>query len=130
MNNVGWIKLFLLCLVPVLCLTLALTVVRLVFQGKGRADGDIFVAGIALLPIGITIALTSVIGVVNVELIGILICFAICYMIMILFVGCLRIIGISEAKSALAVPLILLFGAWLFKVAIGIFWTSGMAGRW
>ncbi|MCW3052203.1 MAG: heat shock protein DnaJ-like protein [Chthonomonadales bacterium] len=122
--QVPWLKLFILGLVPFACIVVALITAHKLFRGTGAIPGDVLVAGLALLPLAIAVAVSSIIGVGNIEIISILFLFVLTYTILILFVGCARIAQISEPAAALAVPLILLFSAWLLKVVYVAIFSS------
>ena len=95
---------------------------RAIFHGKGRLAGDVYTAGAVLLPTGLLVLLSSLLGVANVEVIAILFLFALTYSILILYAGCSRIGCISEAGAAPAVPIILLLSAWITKIIVTALW--------
>jgi hypothetical protein len=56
------------------------------------------------------------------EVILVLSLFALTYSILMLYAGCSRIGGISEAGAAPAVPIILLLSAWITKIIVTALW--------
>jgi hypothetical protein len=122
--QVPWFKFFVLGLVPYICITLALMAAHKAFRGSGAVHGDFLVAGLSLLPLALATAASSVIGFANIEVISLLFLFALTYTIIILFMGCVRVAQMRESAAAFAVPLILLFGGWLLKIAFMSLLTS------
>jgi hypothetical protein len=122
------IKLLPLGFVPFVSIAAALALARLVFRGTGSWEGDAFTAGASLLPFGVFVLVSGLLGFGNVEVVAVLLLFAICYTILIIFTGCTRIAKISDAGAALAVPIILLASVYLSKVIFTSMWSAGMAG--
>jgi hypothetical protein len=89
---------------------------RKLFSSAGCFDGDIFIAGSALLPVGFVVLLTGILGMGNIEVVAVLTAFAGCYTILMLYTGCTQISKISDAKAAATVPVMLLLSAWLCKI--------------
>jgi hypothetical protein len=112
----GFLKIIVFGAVPFLSIVVASALARKIFSGSGSFGGDSFVAGACLLPFGILVLLLGIVGLGNFEIIGILATFAVSYGILILYTGCTRISKISDASSALAVPIILLLSGWLTKI--------------
>jgi hypothetical protein len=115
-------KVLFLGLVPFASLIGACALARAVFHGKGRLAGDVYTAGAVLLPTGVFVLLSALLGVANFEVIAILFLFALTYSILILYAGCSRIGCISEAGAAPAVPIILLLSAWITKIIVAALW--------
>jgi hypothetical protein len=115
-------KVLFLGLVPFASLIGACALARAVFHGKGRFAGDVYTAGAVLLPTGVFVLLSALLGVANFEVIAILFLFALTYSILILYAGCSRIGCISEAGAAPAVPIILLLSAWITKIIVVALW--------
>ncbi len=109
-------KLVVLGLVLFVSLIVSSAVARLIFRGSGRFAGDVYTAGAVLLPSGFLALLAAPLGAGNVEIILVLWLFALTYSILMLYAGCSRIGGISEAGAAPAVPIILLASAWITKI--------------
>ena len=105
--------------VPFLCLLAAAGATRKVFGGKGNYQGDCFIAGAALLPFGFLILVTSLLGIANLEIAVLLVVFALCYGIMMLYTGITRISLVSESRAAFAVPVMIIVSFWLTKIIFG-----------
>lgn len=105
--------------VPFLSLLAAAAATRKVFGGKGRYQGDCFIAGAALLPFGFLILLTSLLGIANLEIAVLLFVFALCYGILMLYTGITRISLVSESRAAFAVPVMIIVSFWFTKIIFG-----------
>ena len=115
-------KVLILGLVPFASLVGACALARAIFRGKGRFAGDVYTAGAVLLPTALFVLLAALLGAANFEVIAIVFLFALTYSILILYAGCSRIGCISEAGAAPAVPIILLFSAWITKIIVVALW--------
>ncbi len=115
-------KLLVLGLVPFASLVGAGALARQIFRGEGRFAGDVYTAGAVLLPSGFLVLVAALLGAANVEVILVLSLFALTYSILMLYAGCSRIGGISEAGAAPAVPIILLVSAWITKIIVVALW--------
>lgn len=115
-------KLLAVGLVPFVSLIVAGTLARSIFRGSGRFAGDVYTAGAVLLPSGFLVLIAALLGAANVEVILVLSLFALTYSILMLYAGCHRIGGISEAGAAPAVPIILLASAWITKIIVVAVW--------
>lgn len=91
---------------------------RKVFRGYGSFQGDIFIAGVALVPASLLLLIISILGIPNIEIIVIVMVVAITYTILMIYTGCHKISGIPENAAALAVSVMLLLSGWLFKILI------------
>jgi hypothetical protein len=105
--------------VPFLSLLAASGATRKIFGGKGNYQGDCFIAGAALLPFGFLILLTSLLGIANLEIAVLLVVFALCYGIMMLYTGITRISQVSESRAAFAVPVMIVVSFWFTKIIFG-----------
>jgi len=115
-------KLLVLGLVPFASLVGAGALARQIFRGTGRFSGDVYTAGAVLLPSGVLVLAAALLGAANVEVILVLAVFALTYQILMLYAGCSRIGGVSEAGAAPAVPIILLVSAWITKILVVAIW--------
>ena len=115
----GLIKFLLSGAVPFVSLIGASALARKIFNGTGSIGGDCFIAGAALLPAGIWIVLASLLGYTNWRISLALSVFSLCFTILILYTGSTRISKISEEKSALAVPTMILASGLLMYVIYG-----------
>jgi hypothetical protein len=113
---IGFIKMLLVAIAPVLSLFAASVLARKVFRGAGGFADDSFISGAACLPFGCIALLAAILGPGNMELIAPCALFAGCVTILMLFGGLTRIGKISERGATLAVPLILIATTWLSKV--------------
>lgn len=102
--------------VPLVSITIASTLSRKIFRGEGSMEGDIFIAGAALLPLGALILLLGLLGWGNIEIIAIIGIIALCYTILILYSGCTKISKISDSASALAISAMLILSIWVTKI--------------
>lgn len=105
--------------VPFLSLLGASAATRKVFGGKGSFHGDCFIAGAALLPFGFLVFISSVLGLANPEVAAVLVAFALCYAILMLYTGVTRISFVSESRAAFAVPVMIIVSFWLTKIIFG-----------
>lgn len=124
----GLIKFLLSGAVPFISFLGASALARKIFNGTGSLGGDCFIAGAALLPLGLWVLLSSILGFTNFEVIAALGVFALVFTILLLFTGCTRISKISEEKSALAVPVMLLVSFWLMKIIYSSLIAEEMRG--
>jgi uncharacterized protein YceK len=108
--------LLLLGFVPFLSIAGAVHLARRVFRGQGTLGGDAMIAGVSLFPLGVIGLLASLLGFGNLELIGVLFLFAICYTVLLLYGGCTQVSKLPEAASAPAVAIILLLSGWFSKI--------------
>jgi len=111
-------KILIVGLIPFASLVGAGVLARKVFHGNGVLAGDVYTAGASLLPFGLAVLATAILGAANFEVVIVLFAFALSYNILMLYSGCSRIAGISEAGAAPAVPVMLIISAWLTKVMV------------
>jgi hypothetical protein len=105
--------------VPFASIFAASAATRKVFGGAGSFGGDSMIAGAALLPFGFLVFVSGVLGLANLEVTALLVIFALCYAILILYTGCTRVSGVSESKAAFAVPVMIIVSGWLTKILFG-----------
>jgi hypothetical protein len=111
------LKILIFGFVPPAALSGAIFLARKVFRASaGTIESDVFLAGIALIPIGILLLLSGVLGMGNLEVTGLVGVFALSYLILILFTGCAKISEIATVRAVPAVPIIILVTAWLSKI--------------
>jgi hypothetical protein len=77
------------------------------------------IAGASLLPFGFLFFVSGLLGIANFEIAALLLIFALCYAILILYTGCTRISGVAESRAAFAVPVMIIVSAWLTKILFG-----------
>lgn len=91
---------------------------RKVFQGHGSSPGDVFVAGVCLLPVGVAVPLVALLGPANFEVCAVLLVLALCLNVLILYSGCVKVHRLSERASTVAVPAIILLSHWVASVIL------------
>ena len=112
----GFIKLLFIGMVPFVSLTTACYIGGKIGNGSTSITSDAFIAGIALLPLGLATLLSSLIGWGNLEIIVTLFIIAACLNILILFAGLTRISLATEKVGAFSVPLMLIASFWISKI--------------
>jgi tetratricopeptide (TPR) repeat protein len=90
-----------------LCLSLCLFVARFLGRGQGSWASDLFLAGVALLPIGLALLLGAATMSIGFTKLADLWVIAGCYSTIILYLGCTQLQNIAEPYALIAVPLIL-----------------------
>ncbi|MCL2931472.1 MAG: tetratricopeptide repeat protein [Trichodesmium sp. MAG_R03] len=105
-NHTEFLFLIIIGIIPFVNLTVTSGFARLIFKTNGSLTGDLFVAGTSLLPLGLLVLISGVLNNLIISLI--LFIFALCYTILIMYSGGQKISNISEEKSALIVPIMLL----------------------
>jgi len=91
---------------------------RMAFKGAGSLEGDFFIAGTSLLPMGLFALLSGVIGFGGFEIITILFVFAMCYTVLMLYTGCTQISKLPDSRAALAVSAMLTISMLLARIII------------
>lgn len=114
----GLLRLLLCGLITVFTLAASASLVRLIFHGKGTFVADYYIASASLLPIGAAFFLSSLVGVSSMEIVFLLLVFAMVYNVLMLYSGCSRILGISEVATAPAVPIMMTVTLYLTKVVL------------
>lgn len=108
-----------------LTLPAAIAVVSLALRKMGSARppvaADMFTAGAAVAPLGIAVLLSGIIGVANVELVLLLLFFALAYLVLMLYAGLTTVGTMSTRAAGPAVPATILLAGWLCKVIIAAF---------
>lgn len=109
-------RLFLIGLIPPCSLFMASLLSRLAFRGTATWEGDVFLAGSAVVPFAVTSLISDLLGSKNIEIILGLIVFALCFLVLILYSGCTRISKISEKGATIAVPLMMIFSLYIASI--------------
>ncbi len=90
----------------------ACVLARILFKGTSQFAGEIYMAGASLLPLAVAVLLGLLLGALGlyqvISWVGI---FALVLTILMLNAGCMKILGISDSKASLAVPVILVIAA-------------------
>lgn len=113
------VKFILFGAVPFVSLLAASAATRKAFGGHGSLHGDSFIAGAALLPFGFLVLISSVLGLANLEIAALLVVFALCYGILMLYTGVTRISNVSDSRAAFAVPVMIIASFWITKIIFG-----------
>jgi hypothetical protein len=99
---------------PWLSVALSCTLARKVFGGEERhLEGDVFIAGVTLLPFGILVLLTGMLGYTNWRLISFISVFTMTYTILLLYRGLTTVSNVRDMAAAYCVPLVLIMSAGL-----------------
>ena len=116
LNTGDWTKYMFVAGASAAALFAALALVRVIFQRGGRWEGDAFIAGAVSIVWAIALVIDSFLGLKNVEVMALVALFAICIMVMQLFVGLTRISELNEPRATVAVPVVIIIEVWLTKV--------------
>lgn len=90
---------------------------RVIASDKSFAP-DLFTAGASLLPLSLAGIVAALLGAGNAEVALVLVLFALCYQVLILFTGLRELGGVGEKAAAPATPIVLLLSAWLTKIVL------------
>lgn len=90
--------------------------IRRVLGGKAPVAADIFTAGAALSPLGLTILVSGLLGLANFEVVLLLALISWSYLVLMLYTGLTSLGGLSGRAGAPAVPVLLVAAGWLSKV--------------
>ena len=110
-------KLIVVAFTPWLSIAASCTLARKLFGGEERhLEGDVFVAGVTLLPFSILILLTGTLGYSNWQVLAVLFVFALSYSILLLYRGLTTVSNIRDMAAAFCVPLVILWSGYLAKL--------------
>jgi curved DNA-binding protein CbpA len=102
-------------------------VARSFLRGRGSFVGDLFIAGASLLPIGILVLLTGLIGVTNSTIaLAVFVVFSTSYAILTAYSGCNQVSDMSEAASTLSVPAIFCLTGFVLAACVAWMRPSGL----
>lgn len=118
LDNISYFKVLFAAFVPFIGCTLSLSIIRMISKGKGEFSSDCYISGTALLPFGIAMLVSSLLGQGNLEITLILMVTAFCYTILILFTGLVEIFQLPKGISSLLISFILVASAWIDKVIL------------
>ena len=90
--------------------------VRKLLKSSEGVAADLFIAGMALAPLGIAFLLSGLLGAANVEVAMLLFLFAYTYLILMLYGGLTSVGHLNARAAAPAVPVVLLVAGWLTKI--------------
>jgi hypothetical protein len=112
----GVMKCLLFGALPFACTALGSLAVRKALSGSGGGTGgDLFIAGVAVLPVSIAMLLSGLLGFENYGAITVVSVFAGCTGTLILYSGYSRLSKLSERAATLAVPVVVVLALWLGK---------------
>ncbi len=120
---VGILKLILVIVMPFVSIVVISLAARAITHSAGSLNSDCFVAGAALLPIGIVALVGGILGPGNYQVTGILSIFAGSTCLLMVFVGLTRISKMSDLAATIAIPLMMV----LVIVLLRIMFPSPMA---
>lgn len=121
----GVAKMFLTALVPFVAFTAAAFGVRSISSGRGGLGEDAFLAGAALLPFGVAMGLSAILGLSSLELLMFLNVFALCFTVMMIYAGLSNIYGLSPRAASLWVPVVFIASFYITKLIAGALMSSG-----
>lgn len=112
----GFLKSIPVGFVPFIGLAISAYIAGKAGKGSASASSGAFIAGTALLPIGLAFLIFSFISLGNFEIGFFLVFFALCLLILVLFSGLTKIANLSERASTLVIPLMLIGSLYVSKV--------------
>jgi hypothetical protein len=112
----GFIKLFFIGLVPFVSLTIGCYIGGKIGKGRASIASNTFIAGVALLPLGIATLVSALIGSSILDLVVPFFIISACLNVLLLFSGLTKINLLSEKTGAIAVPLTLIASSWISKL--------------
>jgi hypothetical protein len=108
---------------PILSTTAGCALARKVFRGNGDLQSDLFIAGSSLLPFGLAVLLTGVVGIGNIEVIVFAVVFALTTTVLMMYSGCTTLQHIPDAAATLAVPVMIVADIYVCKVIVTSLFT-------
>jgi curved DNA-binding protein CbpA len=102
-----------------LSVTISLILARLVAQGHGSYWGDLFLSGVASLPMALLMLLSNLVAPLGSSVLSALWVIASCYSILIVYIGCTQLSNMSEPRAMVTVPLIILVTRWALSFLWG-----------
>lgn len=115
-----YIKLLIVGFIPFLSLSAASLIANKFTHAKLAFSSNFFIAGVALLPLGLVSLITALIGFENYDIVFVLSTVSICITIMVLFAGLTRIGELSDKSASYTVPLMLIASAIIGKILLDI----------
>jgi hypothetical protein len=112
----GFSKLLTIGTVPFIALAAASFLVGKIGHATTSMQMSAFIAGVALLPLGLTMLFGSIAGTGNIEVIAAVVLVAVCLHVLILFAGLTKIGVATDKVASYSVPAMLIASAWLSKV--------------
>jgi len=125
----GVLKCLLFGALPFACTALGSCAVRRALGGRGGGTGgDLFIAGVAVLPGSLAMLLSGLLGFENYTAITVISVFAGCTGTLILYCGFSRLSKLSERAATLAVPVVVVLALWLAKTVASSVLHGGFGG--
>jgi hypothetical protein len=112
------IKFFLIGVIYFAAMVTGCLLTRMIFKGAGDLASDIYIGGACLLPAAACLLAACVLAYISFYLVIAIYVFALCYTILMLYAGCLQIVKITEAKAALAVPVMLIIAGGIAGIVL------------
>lgn len=122
-NNPHWSYLLFLNAIPFLGLTLMGGVVRLLIRNSGNFIADAFIAGAALLPLGLSLLLMGLVSISPIILASSLVIFGGFYCFLTLYTGCTQIWNLPEAQASFIVPLMIVISSWFYCLTFALMFS-------
>jgi hypothetical protein len=119
------VAVFISALVPFVAIAAVSAATRKVVRAAGTIGADLFVAGVALQPLGLLLILAAILGLDNYQAVAILGLFAWTYMLCILFAGSTKLVGVPERFAPPAIAVMLLAAMWLTKIVATVLFDAG-----
>lgn len=116
-----FVKSFVVLLVVPLAFVVAGLGLRKVMKSSGGVTVDVFTAGMALAPMGLTVLVSGVLGIGNAEIVILLFLFAWTYLVLILYSGLTGVGELTTRAGAPGVPVLIVCALWLTKVVSALF---------
>ncbi len=113
-------KLLVVGFIPFLGLSAASILANKITHAKLGLSSNFFIAGVALLPLGLVSLITALIGFENYKIVFVLSTVSICITIMVLFAGLTRIGELSDKSASYTVPLMLIASTIISKILLDI----------
>ncbi len=110
------LKLILAIVMPFVSIVVISLAARAITHSAGSLNSDCFVAGAALLPIGIVALVGGILGPGNYQITGILSIFAGTTCLLMVFVGLTRISKMSDLAATIAIPLMMVLVIVLLRI--------------
>lgn len=105
-------------LVLFVSLAIAGTAGRKLLRGTGSLGADVYLAGVATLPVAVLLLVSSAVGGGNFEIVAIAAVLAWTYLLCILYAGVTGLTGVSEQLAPPFIAAQLLLSLWLSKVVL------------
>jgi len=111
-----FIRLIIIALTPLVAVAVCSLIYRSIAKTGGAFAGDLLIACLTFLPVGLCSLICSFIGISNIEVLVILNVCALCFMVVLMYAGFLKLSGLSERAAFLCVPFTWLLTLWLTSV--------------